>query len=86
MANQADRAEFLERVGAALGVGLPDGVEAAYALVKAEGEGLGKTQRWKDACKGLVAAYETTEGVDDVEGHQRWAVLRSLVDLTHANV
>ncbi|MFE9396813.1 hypothetical protein [Streptomyces flavidovirens] len=85
MATQTDRAEFLKRVTEALGVGLPDGVEAACNLVKAEGESLGKTQRWRGACTGLLVSYDEAADADDVEGAQRFAVLRGLVDLTDAN-
>jgi hypothetical protein len=85
MANQTDRAEFLERAGEAMGTGQPDGVEAAYGLITGEGAGLSKAQRWKDACAELESRYAATDDVADVEGHQRWAVLRAITDLTAAN-
>jgi hypothetical protein len=72
MANQADRAEFLERVGAALGVGLPDGVEAAYVLVKSEGEGLGKTQRWRDAGTRMRRTRTTWRGSSGLQSSGVW--------------
>ncbi|MDX2390208.1 hypothetical protein NJL88_09035 [Streptomyces sp. DK15] len=83
MANKADRAAFLNRLGDMIGVPpTPETARAVYEAVKADAPALGSSVNWVSAIEWLVSNYE--EQTDD-DGRV-WAAQQGRTWLTYANL